>query len=78
MVAAPTRLFLQAMGHADVAQVEAAMTNLQTVLQRVGFISLTVAAAITVLWLVYRAWRRQPAASGPTWGCGYTAGSARL
>lgn len=78
MVAAPTQLFLQAMGHADAAQVEAAMANLQTVLQRVGLISVAVAAVVTVLWLIYRALRGQPAASGPTWGCGYTTGSARL
>ncbi len=78
MVAAPTRLFLQAMGHADGVQVEVAMANLQAVLQRVGLISVTVAAVIILLWLVYRLLRPQPAASGPTWGCGYTAGSARL
>jgi hydrogenase-4 component B len=78
MVTAPTRLFLQAMNHADAAQVDAAMANLHAVLQRVGFISLTVATGVALLWLAYRVWQRKPAASGTTWGCGYTLGSARL
>jgi hydrogenase-4 component B len=40
--------------------------------------SACVAGLVVLAWLLRRTLRRQPAASGPTWGCGYTAGSARV
>ena len=75
LVAAPTRLFLRAMPGAAVQQ---AMQQVQDVLGRVSLISVCVAGLVLLAWGLRRLFRGQPAASGPTWGCGYTAGSARM
>ena len=75
LVAAPTRLFLRSMPD---ALAQEAMQTLQTILTRVGLISITITGLIALLWALNRVLRRQSVASGPTWGCGYTAGSARV
>jgi len=75
LVAAPVALFLQASAP-DVAS--AALQHVREVLTRVGWISVTVAALISAVWLLVVGLRRQAPQTGPTWGCGYTAGSARL
>lgn len=75
MVAAPTRLFLQA---APQAASEQAMQQVNQVLSRVSLISLSVAALIVLAWLLRRWLRKQTADIGPTWGCGYTAGNTRM
>jgi hydrogenase-4 component B len=75
LVAAPASLFLRASAPAAAAQ---ALQQLHDVLTRVGWISVSVAALVAVFWLLTGALRRQQPQAGPTWGCGYTAGSARL
>jgi hydrogenase-4 component B len=75
LVAAPTQLFLRAAPHSVEEQ---ALQHVQDVLNRVSLISVCVAALIGLAWGLRQLLRKQPAASGPTWGCGYTAGSARL
>jgi hydrogenase-4 component B len=75
LVASPTRLFLQAVPEAVSAQ---AMQQVHEVLARVSLISAGVAGLIVLAWLLRRALRRDVPASGPTWGCGYTAASARV
>jgi hydrogenase-4 component B len=79
LVAAPTRLFMHAVP--DVAMLQA-MQQVQDVLGRVSLVSACVAGLIVLAWcmryVLRRLFRGQPAASGPTWGCGYTASSARL
>jgi hydrogenase-4 component B len=75
LVAAPTRMFLHAVP--EVASVQA-MHQVQEVLGRVGLISAGVAGLIVLAWLLRRGLRQQLPGSGPTWGCGYSAGSARL
>ena len=75
LVAAPTRLFLHAVPDAITRE---AMQQVQEVLGRVSLMSLSVAALILLAWGLRRVLRRQAPATGPTWGCGYTAGSARL
>jgi hydrogenase-4 component B len=75
LVAAPTRLFLMAVPEAVSAQV---MQQVHEVLARVSLISAGVAGLIVLAWLLRRALRRDVPASGPTWGCGYTAASARV
>lgn len=75
MVAAPTRLFLSAAG--DTAALEA-MQGVQRVLDRVGLVSVGLAGLIASAWWLRHALRRLSGAVGPTWGCGYTAGDARL
>jgi hydrogenase-4 component B len=75
LVAAPTRLFLHAVPGAVATD---AMQGVQDVLSRVSLMSACVAGLVVLAWLLRRTLRRQPAASGPTWGCGYTAGSARV
>jgi hydrogenase-4 component B len=75
LVAAPTRLFLRATPEAAALQ---AMQTVHEVLGRVGLISAGVAALIVLAWLLRRGLRTQSPASGPTWGCGYTAGNTRM
>jgi hydrogenase-4 component B len=75
LVAAPTELFLHALPQ---ALRQSAMDNLHAVLGRVGLISMGVTAFIILFWLVSRLLRRQTVATGPTWGCGYTAPNARM
>lgn len=75
LVAAPTRLFLHAVPDAPALE---AMQALQAVTTRVGLISLTITGLFVVLWALRHVLLRHVAASGPTWGCGYTAGSARV
>jgi hydrogenase-4 component B len=75
LIAAPVGLFLRASGSAGAAR---AQQQLHDVLTRVGWISMTVAALAIGLWVLVLALRRQAPQTGPTWGCGYTAGSARL
>ena len=78
LVAAPTRLFLRAQPEAAAAQ---AMRHVQEVLGRVSLVSLSVTGLVLLAWLVVwglRRVRRQPAAAGPTWGCGYGAPSPRM
>jgi hydrogenase-4 component B len=79
LVAAPVGLFLQAVDPQAATQ---ALQHLEAVLSRVGLISMSVAVLIGLAWGL--AWglarllRQQAPQTGPTWGCGYTAGSARL
>ncbi|MDO8318314.1 proton-conducting transporter membrane subunit [Rhodoferax sp.] len=79
LVAAPTRLFLHAVPDAAALQ---AMQDVYDVLGRVSLVSVAVAGLIVLAWAA--AWalrhvlRQQAAATGPTWGCGYTAGNTRL
>jgi hydrogenase-4 component B len=75
LVAAPTRLFLHAVPGAMATD---AMQGVQDVLGRVSLMSACVAGLVVLAWLLRSLMRRQPAAAGPTWGCGYTAGSARV
>jgi hydrogenase-4 component B len=75
LVAAPTRLFLHALPDAVSL---AAMQQVQDVLGRVSLMSLSVGALILLAWGLRHLLRRQAPATGPTWGCGYTAGSSRL
>ena len=79
LVAAPTQLFLHAVPDAITAE---AMQGVQQVLSRVSVVSACVAALIVLtwaaVWLARRVLRHPAAAAGPTWGCGYTAGSARV
>lgn len=75
LVAAPTRLFLRAVPDALTLE---AMQHVQEVLGRVSLVSLAVAGLILMAWGLRRLFRSQNAAHGPTWGCGYTAGSARV
>jgi hydrogenase-4 component B len=75
LVAAPTRLFLHATP--DVLS-EEAMLHLHTVLGRVSLISVSLAGLIVLAWLLRRLLRSQAPAAGPTWGCGYSAPSARM
>ncbi len=75
LVAAPTRLFLHA--SPDAVMLEA-LQGVQDVVGRVSLVSVCVATVIVLAWLARRALRRQTHGGGPTWGCGYTAGSARL
>jgi hydrogenase-4 component B len=75
LVAAPTRLFLHA---APSAAMQHAMQQVQDVLVRVSLISVCVAGLVGLAWGFRQLLRKQSAASGPTWGCGYTAGNARM
>jgi len=79
LVAAPTRLFLHALP--DVAA-QQAMQGVHDVLGRVSLVSVAVVGLIVLtwaaVWLLRRGLRQPALASGPTWGCGYTAGSARV
>jgi hydrogenase-4 component B len=75
LVAAPTRLFLRAMPEAATLH---AMQHLQDVLSRVSLISMSVTGLILLAWLLRRMLGRQAPAAGPTWGCGYSAPSARM
>ncbi len=75
LVEAPTRLFLHAVPDAITQE---AMQGVEQVLGRVSMVSAGVAALIVLAWVLRRALRRTAAAAGPTWGCGYTAGSARV
>ena len=75
LVAAPTRLFLHAVP--DVLAKEA-MQGVQDVLGRVGVVSACIAGLVVLAWLLRRVLRSQATAADATWGCGYTAGSARL
>jgi hydrogenase-4 component B len=75
LVAAPARLFLRTMPEVAANQ---AMQHLQEVLGRVSLISVSLTGLILVAWLLRRMLRRQAPASGPTWGCGYSAPSARM
>jgi hydrogenase-4 component B len=75
LVAAPARLFLHATP--DVLS-EEAMLHLHTVLGRVSLISVSLAGLIVLAWLLRRLLRSQAPAAGPTWGCGYSAPSARM
>jgi hydrogenase-4 component B len=75
LVAAPTRLFLHAVPDAVSVQ---AMQEVQQVLGRVSLISASVTGLIVLALLLRKVLRSQPGASGPTWGCGYSAGSARV
>jgi len=75
LVASPVAMFLQASAP-DAAN--AALQHLREVLTRVGWISVTVAALIAAVWLLVAGLRRPVPQTGPTWGCGYTAGNARL
>jgi hydrogenase-4 component B len=75
LVAAPTRLFLRAMPEAATHQ---AMQHLHDVLGRVSLISMSVTGLILLVWLLRRILGRQAPAAGPTWGCGYSAPSARM
>jgi hydrogenase-4 component B len=75
LVAAPARLFLRTMPEVAANQ---AMQHLQEVLGRVSLISVSVTSLILVAWLLRRIVRRQAPAAGPTWGCGYSAPSARM
>jgi hydrogenase-4 component B len=75
LVATPTRLFLHPWPDAEVQQ---AMQGVREVLERVGMVSLSVAGLIALAWALRWLWRRHAPALGPTWGCGYTAGSPRM
>lgn len=75
LVAAPTRLFLHTV---PAAVAQEAMQGVQAVLGRVSMMSIAVASFIGLAWLLRRALRRQAPATGPTWGCGYSASSPRL
>jgi hydrogenase-4 component B len=75
LVAAPTRLFLRTLPSAVATE---AMQGVQDVLGRVSLMSACVAGLVVLAWLLRRLLRRQLAAAGPTWGCGYTADSARV
>ncbi len=75
LVLAPTRLFLQATAAADNT---AALQQLEAALQRVSLVSLSVAALIVLAWWLRRVLLQQTSLRGPTWGCGYRAGNARL
>jgi hydrogenase-4 component B len=62
----------------DAASVTAALQVLEARLARLGVLSMVIALAALVLWAAFDGRRRRKPRSQPTWGCGYTAPTARM
>ncbi|GAB4215173.1 MAG: proton-conducting transporter membrane subunit [Rhodoferax sp.] len=75
LVAAPTRLFLNVLPDLEANQ---AMLEVHTVIHRASTVSLTVAALLALCGLALWWGTRNATPRGPTWGCGYTQGDARM
>ncbi len=82
LVAGPTLLFLQDM---PPAAATASMQGVHATLTQLGHISVTLMVLTALAWATWRwrsVWRpptvKPQTAAGPTWGCGYTAGNARM
>lgn len=75
LVAAPTRLFMQAVPDPLAAE---KMQSVIDILSRIGAVSgALIAAVVAALWL-RRRFRRQPPQRDATWGCGYDAPNSRM